>query len=149
MNKPIVEIWDSVGLGIIIKYPTGILISNQTGGTACLHPKIEGVYVPLANDYTEKENRFISPEIELSNYFKESKHNGTGATKGLDIADVKKLDTILEKWNLDFIEIDLENLTESHEAWIQIKIKENTKLTILKNFNNYPLRGILTWANSD
>ncbi len=44
MDKLVINIWDSVGLGIIIKFPTSILISNQTGGTTCLHPKIEGVF---------------------------------------------------------------------------------------------------------
>ena len=45
MNKPQIEIWDSVGLGIIIEFPTGVMISNQTGGTACLHPKTEGIFL--------------------------------------------------------------------------------------------------------
>lgn len=54
MSKPIIEIWDSVGLGLIIEYPSGVVIVNQTGGTACLHSECEGVYLPLANDYEDK-----------------------------------------------------------------------------------------------
>lgn len=150
MNKPIIEIWDSVGLGIIIAYNTGILISNQTGGTACLHPKTEGIYIPLANDYTETEKRFLSPEIELTDYFKGPKYNGNGAIIGIDLEDAKRINTILEKWNLEKqIEIDLNKLTESHEAWIHIKINKNPKSELFKNFNDYPLKGILTWTNSD
>ena len=46
MNKPLIEIWDSVGLGTIIEFTTGVIISNQTGGAACLHSKTEGIYLP-------------------------------------------------------------------------------------------------------
>jgi len=31
---PIIKLWNAVGLGLIINHPTGIYISNQTGGTA-------------------------------------------------------------------------------------------------------------------
>ncbi|OED48096.1 hypothetical protein AB832_00370, partial [Flavobacteriaceae bacterium (ex Bugula neritina AB1)] len=126
MSKPLLQIWDTVGLGIIIEYPTGVLISNQTGGTACLHPKIEGIYLPLANDYNEQTKEFLSPEIALSNHFKRSKYNGNGATKGIDLEDVHMIKTILNRSGLDeFIEIDVNRLTESHEAWIRITINRD------------------------
>lgn len=150
MNQPLIEIWDSVGLGIIIEYPTGIMISNQTGGTACLHPKIEGIFLPLSNDYSEENLEFISPEIELTDYFNGLKYNGSGATKGIHKEDVDKINSILSKYGLDeFIEIDLTRLTESHEAWIRIKINESQKNDLMKGFEKYPLSGILTWSNSD
>lgn len=150
MGKPLIEIWNTVGLGIIIEFPTGVLISNQTGGTACLHPKIEGIYIPLANDYTEGEKQFLSPEIELTEYFTGSKHNGNGATCGIDLEDVKRINFIIYKHKLNkLIEIDLDRLYESHEAWIRIKINHDKNFELLKGFNEYPLNGILTWANSD
>ncbi len=31
--KPKIELWDTVGTGIISLHPTGIIVSNQTGGT--------------------------------------------------------------------------------------------------------------------
>ena len=150
MDKPLIEIWDSVGLGIIIEFPTGVLISNQTGGTACLNPKIEGIYLPLANDYSEENKRFLSPEIELTNYFEGTKHKGAGAIKGIDIEDAKKIDSIMTNSRLnELIEIDLNRLTESHEAWIRIKIHNDTNTELIQGFDNYPLDGILTWGNSD
>ncbi len=149
MNQPLIEIWDTVGLGIIIEFPTGIMISNQTGGTACLHPKIEGIFLPLSNDYFEESLKFISPEIELIDYFNGPKYNGSGATKGIDNEDVHEINSILSKYGLDgFIEIDLTRLTESHEAWIKIKINNTQKSDLIKGFK-YPLNGILTWSNSD
>lgn len=150
MNQPLIEIWDSVGLGIIIEFPTGIMISNQTGGTACLHPKVEGIFLPLSNDYSEKNMEFISPEIELTNYFIGSKYSGSGAIKGIDNEDADKISSILSKYGLNnLIEVDLNRLTESHEAWIRIKINKSQKNDLIKGFNEYPLSGILTWSNSD
>ena len=151
MNKPLIELWDSVGLGIIIEFPTAVMISNQTGGIACLHPKIEGIYLPLANDYSEENKEFLSPEIELINYFKGSKYKGAGAIKGIDIEDAKKIDSIMTHSRLDkLIEIDLNRLAESHEAWIRIKIHKDTNIDLIQGFDNhFPLNGILTWSNSD
>jgi len=150
MNKPIVEIWDTVGLGIVIEYPTGIIISNQTGGTACLNSKCEGIYLPLANDYNEETKEFLSPEIELTNYFKGPKYNGSGATNGIDLEDVGVIHAIMNSYGLaELIAIDIEKLKESHEAWIRIKINSNTSIELIKGFYQNPLNGVLTWANSD
>ncbi len=150
MNKPLIEIWDSVGLGIIIELPTGVMISNQTGGTSCLHPKIEGIFLPLSNDYCKDSLEFLSPEIELTNYFENSKHNGNGAIKGIDNDDADKINSIISKFGLDeLIEIDLARLTESHEAWIRIKINKSKRTNLISGINKYPLHGILTWSNSD
>ncbi len=150
MSKPIIHVWDTVGLGIVIEYPTGVMISNQTGGTACLHPKCEGIYVPLANDYNEEAKTFLSPEIELSNYFRGAKYSGIGATNGIDLEDVKIINQILSITRLSqFIAIDLERLDESHEAWVRIKISNTKDIDVLHGFDNYPLNGVLTWANSD
>ena len=150
MDKPQIEIWDTVGLGIIIELSTGVMISNQTGGTACLHPKIEGVFLPFANDYDAETRKFMSPEIELTEYFTGPKYNGSGAIKGIDIGDVEKINSILLKSSLDeLIEIDLTKLAESHEAWIRIKINKTQGSYLLKGFSEFPLKGILTWGNSD
>ncbi len=150
MDKPLVNIYDSVGLGIIIEFPTGVMISNQTGGTACLHPKMEGIYLPLANDYTDAGKEFLSPEIELTEYFTGSKYNGSGATGGIDLADAERINSIIRKYRLNnLIEIDLNRLSESHEAWIRIQVQEEKDFELLKEFKNYPLNGILTWGNSD
>lgn len=34
-------------MGVIIECPSNIVWSNQTGGTCCAHPEVEGIYVPL------------------------------------------------------------------------------------------------------
>lgn len=145
--KPTVEIWDSVGLGLIISYPTGVLISTQTGGTACLHPEIEGIYLPLANDYYTDTKEFFSPEIELSEYFV-SQYHRSGAVNGISLKDVQVIETILNKYNLSsFIEVDRKKLLQSHESWIWVKLQQTNNM-LLSNFT-FPLSAILTWNNSD
>lgn len=147
--KPKISLFSSVGLGIIIPFPSGIFYSNQTGGTACVHPKVEGVYIPIANDYTFDTHTFKSPEIELTSYFMGEKHNSTGATYGLDQEDSNKISAILKDYRLDrFIEIDNHKLKESHESWVHIKIIKEIPL-IMEGFNNFPINAILTWSNSD
>lgn len=149
MDKPVITIYDTVGTGIIIAFPTGIIVSNQTGGTACLHPKIEGIYLPLANDYNEKSYGFISPEIALNNYFNGDTYQGTGTTEGIDGTDAKAINAILEKTGLgSSIEVDMQKLAQSHEVWIRITIKNNVS-GLLNGFKTYPLHGVLTWNNND
>ena len=64
MSKSQIEIWDSAGLGIIVEFPTGILTPNQTGSTACLQSKFEGVYLPLFNNYTRQALTFMSSKYK-------------------------------------------------------------------------------------
>ena len=151
-NKPIIQLWESVGLGVIIAYPTGVLCSNQTGGTSCLHPQLEGVFVPLRNDCLEETRELISPENDLIEYFTGSKYKGTGATLGLDKEDAYFIETLLAKHGLSpAIHVDHDQLKESHEAWVHVIIlgDEHSILPVFSGFGNYPKQGVLTWANSD
>ncbi len=107
-------------------------------------------FLPLLNDYKEETHEFLSTEIELTNYFKDKKYKGNGATGGIDMEDVKNISAILLHWRInEFIEIDLTKLKESHEAWIHIKIDTTKRTDLVKEFGNSPLKGILTWSNSD
>jgi len=151
MLKPKIDFYDSVGLGVIICFDSGVIYSNQAGCTACLHPEIEGVYVPLRNDYTVPENIFMSPELELAEYFEGPKNRGSGASRGLDTEDLEFIQYILAKTNLDVIEVDRSKLDQSHEAWVHVTIKgnESKEFPIFRGFNPYPRQAILTWRNSD
>ncbi len=133
-----------------MEYPSGVLISNQTGGTACLHPTMEGIYLPLHNDYTASPTpTFLSPDIDLNLYFTQH-YNGTGATNGINEADIKAITKILTQYHLDkMLVINAEKAHLSHEAWIHILIYESTKNPVFKGFEPYPRKGILTWSNSD
>lgn len=147
MGLPCLDLSDTVGLGLIISHPTGILLENQTGGHACLRPQLEGVYLPLANDYTT-ERVFLSPEIALNHYFTRSRYKGDGGTTGMNQNDVVAIHALLQEHQLyPFITIDVTKLKESHEAWIWVQVRAGSPL--VKGFQNYPLTAVLTWANSD
>ena len=54
--QPLIKLWDSVGLGLVIIYPSGVRYTNQTGGTSCWHPQEEGVFVPLRDEMVDQED---------------------------------------------------------------------------------------------
>lgn len=96
---PKIHLYDAVGTGIIINYPSGIIFSAQTGGTACLQFEMEGFYVPVGNDIATPSLALISPENELGKYFN-SKYRNNGATNGLDIDDANQIQNILLAYSL-------------------------------------------------
>ena len=46
----IVRLYDHAGTALVIPHATGIVYSNQAGGTTCVQPQLEGFVVPIAND---------------------------------------------------------------------------------------------------
>ena len=113
MNTPLVRLYGSVGTGIIIEFPTGIDYSNQTCGTLCLQPSIEGAFVPISNDVAVPDRTLISIENELRCYFEGPKYAGTGAPHGLDEEDADLIDRLLAKIRLgDQIKVDRAALAE-------------------------------------
>ena len=147
MELPCLDLSDTVGLGLIISHPTGILLENQTGGHACLRPQLEGVYLPLANDYTN-ERVFLSPEIAFNHYFTHSRYKNNPTSTRLNQNDVVAIHALLQQHQLyPFITVDSTKLAASHEAWIWVQVRAGNPL--LKGFQNYPLTAVLTWANSD
>jgi len=154
MSKPIFQLYDAIGLGIIFCHKSGVIYSNQTGGTSNLDPTVEGVYLPIRNDYLEVSKEFVSPENELTKYFTGHPHRGTGATNGISEEDAKQIEGILSLYRLHpVISVDRERFLDSHEAWIFINIEadelEDTGLSAWSGFDMYPLKGVLTWCNSD
>lgn len=151
-RKPLIQLWDSVGLGLILECPSGVLVSNQTGGYSCLHPEVEGVFVPLRNDCLVPERTLLSPEIELMEYFEGYPHEGSGATSGLSPQDADFIEKILAKVNLHpAITIDRKLLDKSHEAWVHVTVASDEsghEVAVFSGFQ-YPAKGILTWSNSD
>lgn len=130
------------------------MVSNQTGGTSCIQPQVEGVYIPLRNDYGLKDFQFSSPELELTQHFVGPKHRGAGATSGLDAGDADFIDDVLLRSGLsEAISVDRRQLSHSHEAWVHVVIKADESndedLAMFTGFGPYPRHGILTWANSD
>lgn len=145
---PSIELDDTVGLGLIISYESGVVYSNQTGGTACLSPEYEGVFLSLRNDCAIENNSLLSPEIDLCEYFKGPVHKGAGATNGIDSKDIEYIESVLKKYKLDsFISIDRNQTKKSHEAWVYVLITSDSD--VFSGFEPFPREAVLTWTNSD
>ena len=78
--KPIVRLWDSPSMGLIVLYPSGVICTNQTGGHSCLQPKEEGVFVPLHYETMPGE---LEQATALADYFYGPKWLGW-CTSGID-----------------------------------------------------------------
>ena len=144
MRKPYVSLIGHAG--------TGVIYSNQAGGIVCLHPEIEGAFVPFGNDVVYEGRRFLSPENDLESYFAGPKHCGAGATNGLDEADADFIDGVLQKAQVShWIAVDRNRLEESCEAWVCVTVLEDeaSPFSICSGFGPYPKKGVLTWVNSD
>jgi hypothetical protein len=171
MTKPVIRLYDSTSLGLIVHYPSGVLYTNQVGGTNCLQPQTEGVYVPLFDEV-------VNQEQQLYDYFVGPKWYGCCAN-GIDSETADAIDAILHaRYITMFLSVDRSKLGESCEAWVYVTIAkqppeppvsfstasgigETASGKILKNsdydmdFYLYPLygfgpcTGILTWQNSD
>jgi hypothetical protein len=143
----VVELYSTVGTALIIESSTGISYTNQTGGTSCLQPYVEGVLVPFENDH-DLDYRFISLEIDLHKYF-HWKWGTTGATSGISEEDADALDQMLkDRKIIDWFAVNRDQLKNSHEAWIHVTVKSD-HVFYCHGFGPYPRPGILTWANSD
>lgn len=117
---------------LIISCPTEVFYTNQTHGTCCYHPEIEGILIPL--------NNYMRLEDELSSFI-----NDFAQIYTEDLAD--KIDIILSNY-VDFIKVDRDKLKESGEAWLYVTIDKTHD--IISGFveNGYN-KAVLTWINSD
>jgi hypothetical protein len=137
-----VELYQTCGTGLIIEYPSGVVYTNQAGGTSCFQPEVEGVYIPFGNGCDENR-QFLSMEIDLD------RHWPTPYGAGITVEDADALDRILKEWQvLGWFEVDREQLSRSLEAWVHVNVKRDHGV-YCSGFGPYPRKGILTWANSD
>lgn len=148
-NKPFIRLYEAVGTGLIIDYPSGIIFSNQTMGYSCWQPEQEGIYVPVFNELAN-DHKLMSPEIALMKYFKGPLHKGTGAPNGISREDADFIDKLItSQYGGDKLIVDRERLDVSHEAWIYMHMKGDVQEDLICGFAPYPRTAILTWCNSD
>ena len=121
--------WDTEQMGIVIECKTGIRWTNQAGGTACAHPEVEGIFLPLPT-YAE-----ASLEILRDRWHVETEH----VAKFLA---AEELDDVLEP-----------SAGVGGEAWVPVRIKAQvTDLPPEWARNLLPFAGslgFLVYLNSD
>ena len=141
MDKPRLELLEYSGIGLIIEYSSGVWYTNQTGGYACLHSEVEGVFVPLTREQ-------FSQQEELENYFTGLKWGGH-CYESIDEETADFLDSVFAgNFRTQALKVDRAKLAESHEAWIHVIVSPDGQLSEMwSGFHNAP--GIVTWENSD
>lgn len=136
-TRPVINLYKYDGLGLILKYPSGVWYSNQVGGYACYHPEEEGVFVPLPIQTGR-------PEIyALASHFK-------GSWASLIEEDADEIDRILSRHGLDWLHVDRDHLERSFEAWIHVIIDHAQQYRSSLLFYGFSTTtGVLIWENSD
>ena len=105
-DQPVIRLWRTEVLGLILLRPSGVRYSNQVGGTACFHFEEEGYYVPVAEKAQALAQLFTS-----------------GACgEGLVASEADKIDEVLVTLRLQFLKVDRSRLKNSCEAWVYVDV---------------------------
>lgn len=124
---------------LIVEQPgTGVIYENQTGGTSCNHPQVEGYSIPVwywnptPHGPDDMLGQLEKITYDMAAYVKP----GDGPKDGWITGDLEsKINDML----LDIIpgwQLDPERLHMSEEAWLYVKREDG-------------LTGVLTYQNSD
>lgn len=132
----IVELDDFPDLGLIIKAPTGVRYSNQSGGFACEHPETEGFFVPL---------RTLAGRSELATLAGMFR----GAWNRLDDARADAVDGALRRHGITSIRVDRSMLSESREAWVHVIVSTVENEFVPLAGASAEAKGVLVWPNGD
>ena len=140
-KKIVVDLWDSPfhTFLLIVKHPTGVLYSNQTGGSACDHPQVEGFVLPLDG------GRVAGVVIEELGGLWRDIYDCTYPYEDLVEATNPLLDKLCRGMKLD-----LSGKNSMQEAWLHVlfplpqPLRSKGEGSILET-----VAGVLTWTNSD
>lgn len=143
-----VSLCDHAGTGLVFPAQTGVTYQHEGAGTANLHLRCEGFFVPFGNSIPHRGETLISLGVLLHR-----KLASAGNPYTWDDAD--RLDAMLEEYGNDgyfpfrFIETNREKLDESYEAWVHVRLTRGRD--DMYPFSGVPLptQAILTWNNSD
>lgn len=129
-------------VGILFSGDTGVVYSNQVGGTGCCHPSIEGFFVPLDVGAPDETNDPLY-DTYLDPYTR---------------ADMDKATALIALLGLEG-ELEAPAPRECPEgqkigeAWVPVKVKEDGSGSLTSRFGVlHDLRGrvgVLTYPNSD
>ena len=141
MDKPLLELCEFSGIGLIIEFPSGVRYTNQTGGYATHHPELEGIFVPLTHPQ-------FSPQEKLEQFFTGDKWKGH-CYKGIDEETADFMDAIFaDSFRTQALKVNRAKLAECEEAWIHAIVSpDGQQSEMWSGFTN--ALGIVTWENSD
>lgn len=125
---------------LIIPCQTGIVWSNQVGGTACGHPEMEGILLPLSGHH-EVVDRLPSGRLIMENQCHEVYDAGVVSA----LLSSMRLDDLLEPLPVDK---QTGEFAKMSEAWVPVRIRDEKFYDV----HLVPFVGrvcILTYPNSD
>jgi hypothetical protein len=123
-----VTLWEAGGVGLIVSSPTGVVYTNQCGGTCCSHPELEGFYVPLSTNEPESPD----PLYDMWGDYEWHESDATQFLRDNDLFEYFKLDDTYEG-NIG-------------EAWVPVIILKNDN-SALQDLEG--MHGVITYQNSD
>lgn len=125
---------------LLVPENTGIIYTNQVGGTECDHPEMEGFLIPIEYDI-QLDNPISSLTFKLCALFPE----GNPGIVDRDIAI--KIQELLDSSPFTTgVIVDLDKIEESKEAWLYVQVHGTLDDTI----EEHSVSGaVLTWPNSD
>lgn len=135
-----IELYDLIQTILIVQEKTGIVYTNQVGGTRCFHPEIEGYIVPVEYDIPIDEPK-NSLTYKLCQMFPEGNPGSIGEAEALKIQEHLSASPFTSD-----IEVDWSKLNESLESWVYVNVSGELAAKINRSTNN---KVILTWPNSD
>ncbi len=140
-----VDLLGHAGTGLILEHPTGITYGNQAGGTYCLQPSCEGIFVSWYNDVEVPSGKLMSTEEALEGLPWEI------CSSSMTAADADAVDAVLRAAPaFHGIRVDRTRLADSYEAWVHVVIEPTHKLSnVVARVDPFPRTGVLTWCNSD
>lgn len=149
-----IELWQQYNFcGVIIPFASGIEWTNQVGGTACMHPVVEGIYLPLSLEWTCGKCHMPRPFFKCKEddpmYNVSEFASGYSEKLNEQIRLIKKwlhannLRATFQPPSVSFL--DKHGL---HEAWIPLRIKStDDSPVVLDPFDT--MECIFTYQNSD
>lgn len=129
--------------GLILLYPTGITLFNQTAGECYLRQDAEGCLVPLNNDPLPD----AEPDIFLDRQLAASCRGlSTLTMAAADLLD----EALLTLSSTDMISVDRQRLAQSAPGWVYVNARSDGEFSQFEGFNqqdNGECKAILTWPN--
>lgn len=133
-----VRLFDLRGVALIVERASGVVYSNQAGGTGCLQPEMEGSLVPVSGQHQEDDPDAM--EARLAAVFDNGGH--------FDERMADQVDSVLASaGHTTGVTVDRTRLSDSMEAWIHVRLASKVGDGTIEGLAS--TTGVLTWPNSD
>ena len=154
--KNIIHLWNDGGEYLIIKCPSGVKYSNQTGGLWCNHQVAEGVLLPLHQGLADELGAHVNFNVADYDpaFIKHTKPEILAEMVTKELDEIEKIiqDILKPNYTGYNVTIDRDN-PENQEAWFHLTFKripdQKPSMAVFEDFLSDEFKAILTYENSD